>query len=181
MANPPLIQSECANGARKAIWDHAKALAEQAGEAVYEKFASIMNAFIDQVKSIIDGAIAILEPIITFDEFVMDTFVKPPLLAIADAVEQVQNTIKKPLSMLAINDPECPDTDGVSHAINAAVSFMEGDIDKFRNFLASMTLHRQWQTDLINAMKTAQTMVDSFHMPPTLAAFNISYESWFGS
>ena len=151
--------SPCTTKFRQKICLILFGIVKKLGEVGFNEFKSTFNAFMGQIIAIIQPFETLLETLLTIDKFVYDTFVKPPLTAAISELASVQDTIKKPLSMLQF-DTSCDDTGALQRGVNGVVGVLTKDVNGLRNWLERLDYNFQWQANTIAGVKKALKLLN---------------------
>jgi hypothetical protein len=127
--------SDCKTKTKGLIRKALCAVIKAGGRPAFEAVKQAHNAFINTLSGLASTIILVIEPIVTIDKFVIETFVKPPLVATIAVVDGATKAFTIPLRVIRSLDKlnEC----GRFHtnlrgSMDTAIQFLRKDLLKLK-------------------------------------------------
>lgn len=169
MANEPSGSSlniNCQRTAKIKI-NNIVCAAARGGEPAFNAYRDAHNAFVGTLSGLANTVVATIEPILTIDEFVVNTFVRPPLDATVKVLEDTTRTIKIPLQALGKldTDPRCGKFHtGLRKGTDAVVKFLTKDYNKLSNIADNLDEWMGDRRELVEQLKALSEAVGSLEI-----------------
>ena len=167
MGNPGVTSkdSECKKKAKAARCRFLQDAANKGGEALYSALATVYNTFVDLLKTMVQVVVAFIEPIITIDKFVFDTFVKPPLSAVKSLASTLQRTVVIPAQIIGATGNACKAESQNAVAVKKVEQHMTRDLNWLVNKLDKMEYSGLISQDQLDALRAFPDKVDGLKAP----------------
>jgi hypothetical protein len=157
--------SPCTKSAWKAIGNILLNALERGGWELYDALAKTYNAFISLVVQTADAVVAVIEPLLTIDQFIYDNFVKPPLQSVKALAKTVTQTVKIPAQTMGVTSGACKQESDNKSAIQRIEQYVIQDLDWLGNKIDNFEYHHAISQKSLDALKKLPSYMNNFKMP----------------
>lgn len=155
------LNINCKRTTKKKIQAIMCQAAKTGGEPAFEAYKTAHNAFVSQLSGMANSIVAVVEPILTIDKFVIETFVRPPLDATVKILEETTKTIKVPLRIIGSLDStgQCAKFHtGLRKTTDSCVAFLTRDFTKISNIADEL---EEWVGDRTQLIEDLHALADT--------------------
>lgn len=157
--------STCTKSAKQAVINVLEAAANKGGELLYNALATAYNTFINLIQQEANAVVAVIEPLLTLDQFIFDNFVKPPLDSALSLVTTIQQTIKVPAQAIGATSGACNQESGNRTAVQKIEDFLTRDAGALKNKLDNYQYHSVISEKTLAALKALPSYMDKLRAP----------------